>query len=362
MKIGILTFHRAINFGAVLQCFALYETLRGMGHDVEVIDYRPSYIEKYRRLFYWKEFKRRSFLSKIKTLCDLPFSYYQKRKTSKIFDDFLNEHIRFSNVVKGAQDVPAYYDVIVFGSDQIWNPRICEGLDPVFWGQFDKGKREFVSYAASIGTPQNIKTEQWATISEYLRSFDELSVREVKLAEFIQRTGMDVEVVLDPTLLISPNMFERLAAMPSETNYVLLYMLEYDSKTISFAQDIARQKGLRLLRLQATTTSAKSHREYDTITPKSVYEFLGYFKYADYIVNASFHGTVFSFLFRKDFYTVRTNNYERACGFLNSVGLIDRFVDPINTINMVSIDYTNPCSKLEILRQQSVNYISEVTK
>ena len=94
MKIGILTFHRAINFGAVLQCYALYCILSDMGHDVEVIDYRPRYIEKYRKPFYWNDFKKQRLLSKIKTLLKLPFIYRNKKKSARVFDFFINQHFK----------------------------------------------------------------------------------------------------------------------------------------------------------------------------------------------------------------------------------------------------------------------------
>lgn len=153
MKIGILTFHRAINFGAVLQCYALYRSLSDMGHTVEVIDYRPAYIEKYRKPFYWNDFKKQGLLRKLKTLLSIPLVYWKKRTSAKVFDTFINQNLKTSKVVKKVQDIP-YFDIIFFGSDQIWSPRICEGIDPMYYGQLPKGKTKIVSYAASLGTPQ----------------------------------------------------------------------------------------------------------------------------------------------------------------------------------------------------------------
>lgn len=358
MKIGILTFHRAINYGAVLQCFALYEALHRMGHDVEVIDYRPPYIEKYRCLLYGPDFKKQGFLSKVKSLCLLPVSYQQKRKVSKAFDAFLDEHLRFSSIVRDRQDIPSYYDVIVFGSDQIWNPLICDGLDAIFYGQFAKGRTRFVTYAASLGTPQQIAKEYWAVMSDYLQAFDFISVRESKLADCLHDMGRPAEVVFDPTLIAPEGLFEQLAVKPQEEKYVLLYMLEYNQQAIAFAQDIARQRGCQLLRLQAMSVTKKSGQGYKSVIPKGVNEFLGFFKYADYVVNVSFHGTAFSVIFKKDFYTLKSKNYERAYDFLQSVSLQERFVDPMDKVDMSPIDYVASNQRLSQLRAASISYLA----
>lgn len=361
MKIGILTFHRAINFGAVLQCYALYHTLSDMGHDVEVIDYRPAYIEKYRKPLYWNDFKKQRLLSKIKTLLFLPWTFRNKRKSAKIFDAFLNKHIKTSSIVKDVNDISSY-DVIFFGSDQIWNPRICEGFDPLYYGHFPKGKTKFVSYAASLGTPQNLNKEQWDKIFLLLKSFDAISVRETKLTEYLQSGGIEAQSVLDPTLLASKDIFERIVEKPRETGYVLLYMLEEDSNAIEFAKNIAKQKNLKLIRVRAQASQSIRKRNSNEVIPNSVGEFLGYFKYADYVVNISFHGTAFSVIFNKDFYTLKSRNFERAYGLLDSIGLLPRFVSSEEKVSTTKVDYSDADNKLIKMRESSINFIKNSSK
>ena len=357
MKIGILTFHRAINFGAVLQCYALYRTLTDMGHDVEVIDYRPVYVEKYRQLLYWNDFKKQKLLSKIKTLLLLPFKYKNKRRSTSVFDVFINQHIKTTNVVKNVNDVPSF-DVVFFGSDQIWNPLICKGLDPLFYGQFPKGKTKLVSYAASLGTPQVLTQEQWDKIFPLLRSFDNVSVRESKLAEYLQGGGIKAQTVLDPTLLASKEIFEKVVEKPREKGYVLLYMLEQDYNAIKFANNIAKQKNLKLIRIRAYSSVSIKKTNYDEVIPKSVGEFLGYFKYADYVVNVSFHGTAFSVIFNKDFYTLKSRNFERAYGLLDSLNLLSRFVSSNETVSPTQVNYSDANEKIIIMRELSIAFIN----
>lgn len=353
MKIGILTFHRAINYGAVLQCYALYRTLCDMGHDVEVIDYRPSYIENDRRFLF---VKRTNFISKIKILIYHLLDYTYRRKSSRVFDIFVNNYLTFSPKVHSANNIPDYYDCIFFGSDQIWNPTISGGFDKVFWGQFPKGKTKFVSYAASLGTPQNIAIDKWDAINEYIKNFDSVSVREGKLLEYLNCNPKG-KVVLDPTLLASREIFESIAVKPKETKYVLLYMLEPDRQAISFAKNIAKKRGCKLIRIRAVNNRFDTHNEYVTLSAIKPEEFLGYFKYADYIVNVSFHGTAFSVIFNKNFYTLKSKNFERAYGLLSSIGLNDRFVSPEKDVELQDMSYEYANKRLEEMRRESMHFI-----
>lgn len=361
MKIGILTFHRAINFGAVLQCYALYRTLSDMGHEVEVIDYRPAYIEKYRKPLYWNDFKKQALLSKIKTLLLLPLTYINKRKAARVFDSFVNHYISTTTLVKNISEIP-HFEVVFFGSDQIWNPRICEGFDPFYWGQFNKKNTKFISYAASLGTPQVLTNKQWNQICPLAKSFDLISVRESKSAEYLHAIGINAKTVLDPTLIVSKDIFESIVERPRESNYVLLYMLESDSHAVEFASNLAKQHNLKLIRVRALSSPDIRKKTYKEVIPNSVGEFLGYFKYADYVVNVSFHGTVFSLIFNKNFYTIKSKNFERAYGLLESLNLLSLLISSDKDIMPTQIDYTNVLDKLSILKNYSLSYIRNSLK
>lgn len=359
MKIGILTFHRAMNYGAVLQCYALYRTLSDMGHDVEVIDYRPSYIEKYRSLFDKESFlQKKGVWKKIRYVVQRIIAYPQRTKAIKVFDAFLGKHLTLSNAISSKKNIPSYYDAILFGSDQIWNPRICCGYDQVYWGQFLKGKTKLISYAASIGNPQNIATEQWDKIYPLMKSFDAISVRESKLAEYLQNGRIKAQTVLDPTLLASKDIFENIAVKPKESGYVMLYMLEYEPAAVTFAKKLANSKGLKLLRLRAIQGPLEKSDDYELIASASIGEFLGYVKYADYVVNVSFHGTAFSVIFNKNFYTLKSSNYERSYGLLRALGLSERFVLPTDNVLGDDVDYRESNIRLEEMRKESCEFIS----
>ena len=97
---------------------------------------------------------------------------------------------------------------------------------------------------------------------------------------------------------------------------------------------------------------------YDEIIPNSVGGFLGYFKYANYVVNVSFHGTVFSVIFKKDFYTLKSKNYERAYGLLNSLNLLSRFVSPDEKVQLTHVNYLDINDKLKKMRLSSIDFIN----
>ena len=358
MKIGILTFHRALNYGAVLQCYALYETLKDMGHDVEVIDYRPPYIEKYRKYYNKNCFHEQSIIRKIKALIKLPLTYWHIRKAVKAFDDFTTKHFCFSNIVNTAEDIPTYYDAIIFGSDQIWSPQICEGFDPIYWGQFSKGKTRFVTYAVSYGGHNKIGNTEKNLICQYARSFNRISVREKDFCNEISLLlKRPIPLVVDPTLLLRKKKFCLITIKPKFGNYVLLFMLEQCNGAEEFAKRIATERNCNVIRLTAFPHIKKKKNEIILKGGLSPEEFLGYFKYANFIVSVSFHGTAFSVIFRKDFYVIHSRMEDRAHNLLKSIGLEKRLVNPKEINEITAVDYTNVDDLIVRQREESVSFL-----
>ena len=175
MKIGTLTFHRACNYGGALQCYALVETLRRMGYNAEVVDYRSRAIENS-----YKPIKAITIKGLIKSLIQLP----QTLKRNHSFRLFSKQYVPTSNrTFYNANDISDQYDFCFIGSDQVWSKRINKGFDPVFWGQF-RGKK--ASYAASMGTDHDFTPEEYKLIKEYLGSFDNISTREDSLKKELE--------------------------------------------------------------------------------------------------------------------------------------------------------------------------------
>ena len=142
MKIGILTFHCAHNYGAVLQCYAMQEFLRSKGHDVEVINYRPNYLLKPYKIFNVKRFSSKKPIRILKGLI-LEFLLFPVRlKRFYGFENFINNKLILSKTVT-KESIPSNYDIYIVGSDQIWNPKITKGFDEIYFCRFpfEKGKK-----------------------------------------------------------------------------------------------------------------------------------------------------------------------------------------------------------------------------
>lgn len=359
MKIGILTFHRAINYGAVLQCYALFQTLHMKGHEVEVIDYRPEYIEKYRTLFIFS--KTQNPIVFCKNLLRSALLFNERKKAIRNFDDFISK-IDTSPVVKNADDIAALkYDLIICGSDQIWNRRITNNkYDLFYWGQFEHPNTKIASYAASYGTV-NSSSDVENMLKKMLNRIDAIGVREKDFANYLKILGLDAHVCVDPTILANQQIFYDLVEKPTDDNYILVYALKEREKVVLWAKKIQEKNGLKIVVLGGNV-SIKTYyginvKVIQGVSPKL---YLGYFKKAKIVVNTSFHGTVFSTLFRKDFYSLDVDNSGRYKQYLDAVGLSDRFVKFDDTPSLRSIDYSEFEDRKMKLVKESELYINQL--
>lgn len=358
MKIGILTFHRAINYGAVLQCYALKTALSQLGHEVKIIDYRPPYIEKYREIFSVYEFCRRDgFVAKAKYLISCIIQSRSKYKARKVFDLFLSNNFDFTSIVKREDDIPQNLDCIIFGSDQIWSPSICDGFDKIFWGQFKHQKQtKFISYAASKGGHNKLDEFQKQIVKKYLQVYDSISVRESQLKQEFEDLGYLPKLVVDPTLLLQAQVYERMAVKPKKENYTLLFTLEKNKYSYQFAFNIASQLNSELVVLSAMKSISPKPNHVCGVLPE---EYLGYIKYARCTICISFHATVFSYIFRKDFYCLKSPKMDRPMNLLHMINLEDRMVDASREIAFSPIIYEEKQKEIALIKD-SYDYLKSL--
>lgn len=362
MKIGILTFHNAINYGAVLQCYALKEFLSRRGHDVQVIDYRNEYVEDYGKLLPKAVVKQqKGILKKLKCIITNIILYPKRRRISKVFKMFTDTRLNKSILYRSAREIPSTYDCIVFGSDQIWNPRLCGGFDPVFYGQFPKGKTIFVAYAASIGNTSLVNENEWAEVCRKLAAFDFISVREIQLKQSIeQRMPISVDNCIDPTLLVDSSVFSSLAIKPAISNYIFLYNVLHDDNSEAFAAYLAKETGCKVVIGQAKPRMRNNKRSKGSIFVDSASpeEFLGYIMNADIVIGNSFHAIALSIVFKKNFYSLESGKSERILSLLSQLGLTDRHVKSTDRpISLENINYQDTTCKLKKAKESSLLYI-----
>ena len=357
MNIGIVTFHSVHNFGAVLQAYGLQEYLVSLGHNVYIVDYYPEYLKERYKTFSYSRVVSNSGLSKYKSIIREILVYPVRKRRAVYFNRFIRKSLRLYSL--DVLDLNNDFDAFVFGSDQIWNPLICRGFDPMFFGDYKSIKdKRLVAYAPSVGSLKHFDDKQKKTFLEKLTPFHAISCREADLAKFISQ-GLDrfVPAVLDPTLLAGREIFEKIATpMDKQKPYLLLFTLGNNDRTSAIAYNIAKKKGLRVIEIVSYQISIAKRSAKQAV---SVNDFLGYIHSAEVVVTSSFHGTAFSILFGRDLYYVPDDpkTGERAANLLQMLGLGNRVWDANNDMDTVSIDYTHVNAILAAERKKSAEFI-----
>lgn len=184
MKIGILTYHRSHNYGALLQAIALRHVLTGLGHDAYFIDYWPEYHADMYKLFSSIEFHSYSLFGKIKYIVKTAILSRNKIKRIKSFNRFIDRFITPHSL-----PTTESFDIIIYGSDQIWRkqPRIGYHFNPVYFGDNQFEAKKHITYAASMGNIKDLSPADEETIQKWLRHFSFISVRETDLQKNFQR-------------------------------------------------------------------------------------------------------------------------------------------------------------------------------
>ena len=294
MKIGILTFHRAANYGAVLQAYALQHLLELDGFDAEIVDYRCTPIEQMHSPFYFLHC--RGVGNKCKQLLRSPVKW----KKRKLFDDFIHRRLKMSEKKAMNREDSAYfvnetYNIVITGSDQVWNPYLTGG-DTTYLLDFVKEDITKISYAASYGL-SHLPADYSQVYRTLLRRLDKISVREKQGQMITQElSGRESQVVLDPTLLLNASEWKTFMQPPTMSRYVLLYMIKPGSLLLDRAVKLAKEKNLPLICISDTLRKQKGIRYIPYASPE---QWVGLFAEASYVVTDSFHGTAFSIIFRK---------------------------------------------------------------
>lgn len=360
MKIGILTFHCAHNYGAVLQCYATQEFLRSKGYDVEIINYRPDYLlEPYRLLK--KRIRYRGFVRFIKDIIQELIIFPTRYQHWKGFRRFINQRLLLSQPIDDNSLISADYDVYLVGSDQIWNPNITQGFDKAYFCDFsfEKGTKKYIAYAASMEA-KSLDFEKERFYRRQLKRFDAISVREENLMKMLSPLiDMPVRHVLDPTLMVPVSIWDKFhtKSIISE-KFVLVYQVIPDDNTLRIANHIANQISAKVVNVVANMSNISfyTRHSHQNATPE---DFISILRNAACVVTTSFHGTAFSLIFNRPFYTLKLNKGwdERSMSLLNQLNLRDRLVDVISDPEFTEIDYSKVNPVLDALRQESQDFL-----
>ena len=342
MKIGIITYHFAHNYGAVLQCYALQEYLKSNGHDVSIIDYRPRAITKFYDVVKLHVIKTYNPKVIIVNLASAIFSGYSRANK---FNKFINNKLQLS--VNNTE-----YDLIIYGSDQICNTHINNN-DKTYWGYNNYKSTIYITYSESDDPTIPIDLN---CIKNALNNFESISVREDKLAiELRELTNKEIYTTMDPVFLLPKKQWFTLSNRAPKRNdkYILLYNLTQDENIKKMAEEYSYSTGLKIIEI-VTRVSAKAIFNSNAYSKAGPLNFLALFRDAEYVFTSSFHGTAFSIIFEKQFMSYMEHNKERVCNLLKELGINERIS---RNIAIQKIDYEYVNRKLELLTNNSKNYL-----
>lgn len=354
MKIGIVTYHRTLNYGAVMQSLATRFVLEEMGHEVYYVDYWPDYHKKLYEYFSFRVF----FMSCLKRnmISYLELCIWKKRR----FDNFELFFKKF--IYPYCRPVEDSYDVVIYGSDQIWRKQSAlKTYNTFYFGDNKINTQHHISYAASMGILPDNDADK-AKVKELVSHLEKISVREDDLRQLLFSLGYkNVSLSLDPTLLLSSGEWDRYVPTSSRNTekYALLYVIRTNAFDMNEVKKFTDSKGLKLFVLNGYATTKESDTNLTTVGPL---EFIRLIKNAEYIFSCSFHGLAFSIIYKKQFFASFIKNSGRAESLLNLVGASQRLLPPQAAIPqyMETIDYVDVHNRLVAARQDSLKYLSEI--
>ena len=370
-SIGIITIHKINNYGSVLQAYALQKVCEDLGYKVEIIDY------------------------------DFPNNFHRNNKYANISDaqpnepklikalfanSLIKQHKGISSFVKRYQNLsdkkyhqvedftanPPSYDVYITGSDQLWSPRHCNG-DPAFMLYFAPDNALKISYAASIGS-NAIPEELKKAYIELLSRYKHISVRENTGADVIRSLiGRDATVVLDPTLLLNREEWNKIATPKRlvKKKYILCYFLNYTFNAFPYVDELARdmqkQTEYEIVRV-ARPPHKLSFINTTYQIGASPEEFLALVRDAEIVLTTSFHGTAFAVNYGKPVFTVvqdRNASDSRQVSLMHNLGLDKQVLSIKDKFPMASethYDVDNEQMVLNKLRLDSKRYLEKALK
>lgn len=367
-KVGVLTFFRPINNGAVLQACATSKiVLPKLGYEAELIDYRLERIEIDRSLFGIKRILRecgfgRKIRRVIADVIRFPVNYRQK----KLFDSFIDKFLPVgAKVFSSEADLKhecTNYDAYVVGSDLVWSPIMAEGVNPVYFLRFVDDSKLKIAYAPSVGT-MNLSKKNIEDFKVLLPEMNAISVREKSTALQLEKlTGYDMKAVLDPTLLTDLEDWNEFYSSQKLVDdiYIFAFALEPSKILIDTVNYLAKEVNGTIVVYGRKNNAYKASKVIFTDGNCGPSEFLNYIKNAYKVVTNSFHGCAFSIIFHIDFYCIpHTTRGIRMVDLLNELNLDMRIVTDPHCLSKERIDYKFVEQIRNKLREDSLKYLRD---
>lgn len=355
MKVGILTFHYGSNYGGVLQCYALQQVLKEMGHEVSIINYIPH--RNYKKFAHVVQTTFKKFsTSSIKALWhNIRYQWHSR----KVFRDF-----RENNLILTVEsnDIDYYktldYDAIIVGSDQVWvYPQVN---NVYFLGWENNPHTKKITYAACSGYGK-INEEYREEIKKQLKQFDALSVRSQTTKAFVKNiTGLDVPIVVDPTVLYDFKDF----LSPRNDKYILTYILTDDidggnSKAIALVKKKYPDLPVYSIIIsdRYPRISSWSDRNFLDVSPN---DWVNLIYNCSFLYTDSYHGALFAIKFGKPFIAYYSSeNGGRRLTDLQSELYLHNVAHDLDDVALILENEGNPAINNEEMKMRSFRFLRE---
>lgn len=360
MKIGILTFQDTNNFGACLQAYSLVNILKKRGEEVEIIDYHNEYLLSSDVI---PIPSKKDFLSKpIRSLCKYGLHYKECYKYINL-KRFIRDNCKFSKPTSknNIDEVTSEYDMIIIGSDQVWNLD-ANGNDFIFFGGPIEHNVKCVTYGVSAG--RKWRQDELSQIKKNLAHFETIYVREASMIHSLQVildkvNRVKIKVVADPTILLGSRYWldfcKHYNAQIKGKKYILVYF--YDAELLEYAIKLGRIKGLEV------KVVTFSHRRIGAqrVRPISIEQWLGLISNAELLITSSYHALLFSLYFRTEFIVDNKRNPERVKSLFDELKIEGRYVD-LGKHDYPSVDWNEIHVLLEKKRKESIRLLNEAVE
>jgi len=361
MKIGIVTFEWANNYGALIQSHALQSVLMERGHQVEIIKYRPKIPAS---------LLKRILAKNPKKLIKKWLSLYHNYLFNKFRRQFLNRTSKTFRSIQSFELIKDRYDILISGSDQVWNPKWLDqitDMHKIYLLSFLGNNTKIISYAASFGTGEidSFSPEWYKIFNTELSKFDAISVREKSGIQLVEKLTKrkDAVSIVDPTLLLNKHKYSKIISNRRiRKKYVFSYMLHgYDNDASSINSYIANKQNLNIINCNAKDSFLRKNYKFPS-PPK----WLKLIKNARFVVTNSFHGVVFCLIFHKPFVVLSIQGEmgkmnSRIIDLLSAVGLKERIVNHdgllMDKLVEKSINWEEIDTKVNSLRNEAFNFL-----
>lgn len=369
MEVGIITFyHKSSNYGGILQAYALCSQVNKWFYTQQILyncaGEKVSASSKSVRTIVKHVVSRIINKKRNRTL----------RNRIRIFDSF-RAFVSQSEIEYNAQnicDCLNKYDIFITGSDQVWN---TQWYDEVYRLDFVPSEKYKFSYAAGVSSV-NLNMEQQEVFRRTLSTYDAISVREKSAVKTLQPlTNKNVEWVLDPTLLLSREEWDKICSIRKvKDKYIFCYFLGSLSLNNKKIIEFAHKRGLKVVTMPYLAWTSKKDSDFGDykIYDAAPQDFISLIKYAEYVFTDSFHATVFSHIYKKNFFVfnragLKSMN-DRIYSLTSLFDTQDRFCDTKEKISLKYIEglppinYDRPFPKFEEMKEKSINFLKDNLK